>query len=444
MRKRTVYSLLCVFFAIVFMCSTGVTLATWIVEDNTTNIISISGVKGKVVEVYEQGQVVYPNGQVRKVVQVENTGSIDAVVRVKVEKTWGDSRDENGKLIINTDLNTDNIQITYNTENWYFNEEDGYFYYKGYLEPNEITPSLFDKFVIDGETTGGAYKGKHADIIVNMEMVQIGGEGLSYWNVTAEELEISYNQRGQVQTTTTVEFLNPDDKFSFKVNNGDLFANFKNIVPGESRSQLVSITNNWDKEEVEILLWADYIDQTQATDENRDLINKLLREYTTIVITDNKGEVIYRGPVWGNLDVDSYGIDSMKYPFSLGDFDYKETKELNINLYLDQEVDNDYRDLLGKIKWVFSAEGVSSQEPPDRPPIDEPSITDPPVTDPPVTDPPTTVDPPVTTDPPVVKPPQTGAEIKWMNITLMAISAVGFVVIILLGRKKEDNEDNDS
>lgn len=367
MKKSAVYPALCAACICAFAFSAGMTFASWKTQGNTVNKITMASVKGQILEEYEQDQVVYPNGTVDKTVQVKNTGTADAFPRVKIEKAWGDGRDENGRLIVDPDLSTDNIEITYNTEQWMYNPEDGYFYYTEVLKPGDTTVSLFDSFTINGENTGGEYKNKLADIIVSMEMVQAAGGGLSYWDTSFEELGIDYEQTDQTEIITTVDFNGPDDGFSFDVNEGDLFADFKNLVPGESRSQTVEITNKWN-EDVEISLWADFIDQTQATDETRELIDKLLREYATIIITDENGTLIYEGAVWGNPDIDSEGTDSMKYPYSLGEFKSGETKNLNISLYLDPKTDNEYRELLGLIMWVFSAQGdEASPDIPDAP-----------------------------------------------------------------------------
>lgn len=360
MKKSALYPVMFACSLGAFLFCSGMTLASWKSQGETVNKISIASVKGQIVEEYEQGQVVAPNGTVDKVVQVRNTGTVDALPRVKVETAWGDGRDESGKLLVNPDLVTDNIEIHYNTEHWLYREEDGYFYYKSVLKPGEITTPLMESFTINGEKTGGAYRNKQADITVTMEMVQAAGGGPSYWGTSFEELGIVYTQSETVELVTTVDFRGPDLGFSFDVNDGDLFAGFKNLVPGESRSQIVEITNQWERE-AELFLWAEAIEQTQATEETLELINRLLHEYATIVITDEEGNVVYQGAVWGNPDIDSTGTDSMKYPYSLGVFEGEQTKKLNISLSLDSETDNRYMELFGLIRWVFSAEGAEEQ-----------------------------------------------------------------------------------
>ena len=356
MKKSAVYSFLCAVSACTFLFSTGMTYASWKVQDDTINKITMGSVRGQIMEEFAQDTVVYPDADVTKIVQVKNTGTIDAIPRVKIEKVWGDSRDENGNLLVNPALSTENIEITYNTEDWSYNSDDGYFYYKSILSPDEVTNSLFDSFRINGEKSGKEYRNKFADIIVTMEIIQATNDSLSYWDMSYDDLGISYKQEEQPEITTSVTFQNPENGFTFDVNGGDLFANFKNLIPGESRSQILEITNIWDYD-VEIYFWADYVDQENADPKTMELVNQLLRQYANIIITDENGVVIYDGPIWGNVDKDIYGTGSMKFPYSLGKFSSGETKNVNISLYLSPEMDNEYLDLLGLIKWVFSAEG---------------------------------------------------------------------------------------
>lgn len=358
MNKRVLFSLVTIILIMVFLFSSGMTLASWRTEDSTVNSITMGSVSGHIIEEYNQGQTVSPSATVTKKVQVENTGTMDVIVRVKIEKAWGDYRDSDGKLKVNPTLSTDNILITYNTNKWLY-RDDGYFYFKDVLKPGEITPTLFDSFTVDGETTCGEYKNKTADIIVTAELVQAAYHGLSYWGMSFLDLGTKYIQTTEIPIVTTVKFNNPTLGFSFDVNNGDLFANFKNLVPGDSRSQVITVTNNWNKE-TEIFLNADYIEQSKADEKTYKLVEKLLRESTIITVSDSQGNVIYSGYVYGNYDVESVGDNSMKYPISLGKFKAGQTKNLYVSLSLSKDMDNEYKNLLGLIKWVFSAEGSES------------------------------------------------------------------------------------
>jgi len=365
MRK---HSILILAAAAVFTLSTvGGTLAVarWSNQNESTHVVSTAGVSGKIVEIYEPAENVYPGNATEKVVDVENTGTADCVVRVKVEKQWGEERDEDGDIIEPNDLSTDNILIEFDEEYWYYDEDDGYFYYKGVLAPGEKTEKpLFEEFIID-PTTGPEYGGMTADILVSMECVQAQFHGITMWNHTFEDLGIVYEPQEKENRTAEVEFRNPTEGFIFSpADEGkyiipveDLFYNFKNLLPGETVSQSIKVTNSY--KPTEIFLRAQDITQSLSPDKV-ELVNKLLREYVEIVVTDNTGKVLYSGPVWGSPYSDAATPNSMKNNISLGLFGINETKHLNVQLKVDPRMGDEYQELLGLVEWVWSAEGADA------------------------------------------------------------------------------------
>ena len=52
----------------------------------------------------------------------------------------------------------------------------------------------------------------------------------------------------------------------------------------------------------------------------------------------------------------------MKENISLGDFAAGEGKSLVVKLSLSEEMDNQYQSLLGRVNWVFSAQGAGKRE----------------------------------------------------------------------------------
>lgn len=362
MRKRFGMTAIIMILLLVFVFSVGGTLAAWQSSSSTINKVTIASVNGIINEVYDQGQTVLPGDTIDKIVNVKNTGTADSIVRVKVEKAWGEDRDQNGILIINQSLPTDNIQITFDTVDWYYDVSDGYYYYKHVLEPGESTVApLFKEFHVTNDTDN-EFENMQADIKISMECIQAGENAVSYWGKDLKQLGIAYIKPAKPATDTSVIFVNPQHAFRFEgADGGNLFANFKNLIPGENASQVINITNEYEQNTA-IYLRADITDQPQATVETRDLIDKLLKEYATIVITDDNGKVIYQGPVWGNLDGRTNG-DSMKDQILLGEFVMNDMRKYNVSISLDSDMDNEYQNLLGLIKWVFSAEGVESEVP---------------------------------------------------------------------------------
>ena len=355
MRKNTIFCFLAAVLLIV--SSVGTTFAAKQVIDESTQVIDTATVKARIVEEYEQGSTVYPGGTVAKIVNAKNTGSSDNIIRIKVEKAWGETRDADGKLVVDDTFATDNILIDYNTEYWTYDQTDGYFYYKEVLKPGESTLApLFEEFKID-EATGNEYGGLMADIVVKLECVQAGADGVSVWEKTLTDLGIEYVETEKTDITTTVTLT--DDGFKFNPESTDLFADFKNLLPGETRNQTITIGN--DTEEVySIGVRAELIDQLGDDPDTLALIDKLLKEYATIVITDENGHKLYEGPVWGNLGVDPFEFHgkTMEHNIGLGNFHPDDTKNLNVELMLDPALGNEYQNLLGLIKWVWTASEI--------------------------------------------------------------------------------------
>lgn len=356
MKKRLARTALMTCLFVVFFVSGA--LAAWESNSATVNKISVASVKGAIEETYEQGQTVLPGETATKVVNVKNTGTIDSIVRIRVEKYWGSQRDSNGALVIEPALSTDNIQIAFDTVDWYYDSSDGYYYYRHVLNPSKTTRTpLFSSFSI-AKDTSNLYKDMKADIRVSMECLQAGGNAVSVWNKTMKDLGVEYTAPSVAHTGTAISFISPEKAFRFDAKDGDLFADFKNLIPGESVSQTITVTNEY-AQNAKIYLCADITDQPQATDKTRELIQKLLKEYAVISIRDEQGTVLYQGPVWGNLNSDGTGL-TMKSPIQLADFHPGQNKKYTVNLSLDPRVDNQYEELLGLVKWVFYANGSES------------------------------------------------------------------------------------
>jgi len=331
--------------ALVFVSSAAMTTyAAWSVQSDTVNAVSMGSVQVSLEEEYEQGQKLMPGVTADKKVWAKNTGLLDICVRAKVTKAWS----AGGRL------STDYIMIDYNQKDWYYNEKDKYFYYKGVLAPGGTTPPLFERFTLSAEA-GHAYRNQQASITVTVECVQAQGNGISAWGMRFEQLGISYKAPEPVNIVTRAHFVSPAAGFVFPDNGGDLFAAFKLLAPGESRAQAVEVKNLWSRP-VEIFLWAAVTEQARARAEDLNLVNQLLREYANVTITEGAAR-IYQGAVWGNPALDSRAGDSMRYPYSLGVFQPGQGRTLRVDLTLDPRMDNRFRDLIGLVDWVFSAGG---------------------------------------------------------------------------------------
>jgi len=157
---------------------------------------------------------------------------------------------------------------------------------------------------------------------------------------------------------------------------GHFFDNLGNLVPGDSISEKIIIFNNsYDKNEY--FLTIDYDD---LTEEESNLLRNI-----NFVIKNSKGNIL----VSNNL--------GNKGKYSLGTYTYKDGDELTIELSLPIDIDNDCSKLFTKIMWRFSYDVVSHYE-----------------------------------------NPKTGDFKFDLSITVFLLSALGFLVVLILGKKSTD------
>ena len=338
----------CVFITVLtgILLAVGSALAAWNVSEYAINLLSMTSYKNSIEENYNQPDHVDPGQKVVKEVYIKNEGSVDSFIRVKIRRTFGTSSDT-GEFAEDPQLDPEMIEIHYNTDFWKL-EEDGYWYYKDVLLAGKSTQKpLMDSYYLS-EKADNRYKNKEARIIVNLESIQAeASEMKTVWGKDEKELGITY-QPCTCETVTSVIF-DQDHRLTIGGESTDLFANFKNLQPGCSRSQTIRISNTSDIT-IQLYLRAEAAEQEEK---NLELIQQLLTKYGVIEIRENE-KVIYQGTVDGNLSGSGW---SLKKDIALGSFQPGLGRNLVVKLSLDENMSNEYEDLLAKVKWVFSAKG---------------------------------------------------------------------------------------
>ena len=171
--------------AVIGACLVGSTFATFTDEKHKTNEFSVNNVTTEIVETFEETDVAT---SFKKEVAVKNTDVTDCLVRVRVNVTpaseennikvdgvtyaqWRDGHDENST--------------------WYYNEEDGFFYYMGVLKAGDTTENLMSTVdVIDLDAMSDF------DIIVYEESVQTAvytGQTSEKFDGTFEKIDEIFN-----------------------------------------------------------------------------------------------------------------------------------------------------------------------------------------------------------------------------------------------------------
>lgn len=332
------------FLGSLFLC--GVIFADFNISEYAVNFLSISSYRNSIEENYEKPDHVDPGQKVIKEVSIRNTGDVDSFVRVKIGKMFG-TISEKGFFEEDKNLNPEMIQIHYNTDLWEY-RQDGYWYYRDALKAGTSTKKpLMDSYYLS-EKAGNSYKNKEARITVALESIQAeSSEMKNIWGMTEKDLGITY-QPCTCETVTSVTF-KKEKKLEISGEKTDLFANFKNLTPGCSRSQTIHLENEAD-EEIVMFLRAQAVKQDKISYGKRELLRQLLTKYAMVEISEGT-KVLYQGTVDGNLEGAGW---SMKEDISLGKLKKGQGRNLLVRLSLDPEMDNKYQELLGKVKWVFS------------------------------------------------------------------------------------------
>ena len=154
-KKHFIAILSCVL--IFSLCLTGVT-AYLTDADIARNKFVIGGNRIEIEEGFIPPPELKPGISFTKNVRVKNIGTSDCYVRVMA-------------VFSNSDMEK-YCEVDWNTENWVYNSEDGYWYYPKAISKGNKTPSLFTKVKIADNTPEASIE--DFDIIVYAESYQSG------------------------------------------------------------------------------------------------------------------------------------------------------------------------------------------------------------------------------------------------------------------------------
>lgn len=306
-------------------CTTAV--GAWASSGGTTNYVTTPTFGTEIIEEYNPPASVFPGQYIDKIVNIKNTGDIQALVRVSLEKYFEDES-----------LDPEMIILDINEDDWKF--VNGYYYYKDILGSGETTKSpLLRGFTID-QSAGMEYTLQDAHIVVNSESVQYANEGISLWeDVSYEMLRIQEPSPSNITPQDTkVVFLDKSKGFNIEMTKDDLFINFKELLPGDIKTQHIRVSNDY-SEPVLIRL------SGMLSKDSSEELKNLMFKYVTIQITDEDGDVVYKGAVGGDP----------KFNAVLGVFASKEERLYTVTAYVSKDLDSSFYNLVGSVDWEFTA-----------------------------------------------------------------------------------------
>lgn len=152
-----------------------------------------------------------------------------------------------------------------------------------------------------------------------------------------------------------------DDKSSKMVTllGDDLFLDFKEIYPGEVRTQEIKVQNK-NKETIDLFLRAEPADEDKFESKKEKVISEELLHLLSIKLTlkleDNEEKLIYSGPLSGVTTDNEKEFGTMTKPILLGEFDKDSSATIMAELQVPDELGNKYQNAQCKIKWIFSCD----------------------------------------------------------------------------------------
>lgn len=364
----------------VLTLSVGVTLAASFSNNSpkveTTNVVTMGRVDIDLIDIYSRPDTVGPGQVVPKVVSVKNIGENTAYVRIQVDKAWYEQDTEN--RLDTTEYDPNYIVLNFaNPEDWILGT-DGYYYYQIPLEPGQTAENLIDSFSLPADWDMEGYFGLDGHITVHAEAVQYD----NFYPARNDENDIVNWGDVDIQTAlpkinytfsnttedSNVTYQYGTDKFIVLPENKDLFGNFKDVMPGDTKQQTITVNNKNDKP-VNIWLYAlpadisEFEDVEGTTAEHQKVLSDDLVQKLTIKVVNTKtGKIIYEGKLVGKGD--SYNMQSPENAILLGLFNKGDITNLEVTLNVPAELDNYYANSVAKIHWIFVADYDSGDEPP--------------------------------------------------------------------------------
>lgn len=133
--------------ALVIIIGVGITItgvsAYLIFSESASNNVSVGTNELKIYEVFNNPELIPGiRTDINKKVKIKNIGTTASNVRVRVDFSDESLLQENGGC----------VTVNYDSDDWLFCKDDGYWYYRKQLAVDEETTYLFDGVVVDKPT----------------------------------------------------------------------------------------------------------------------------------------------------------------------------------------------------------------------------------------------------------------------------------------------------
>ncbi len=278
---------------------------------------------------------ILPGQNISKIPRIKNCGN-DCYIRADVD-------------FLNTSITKEAI---YGISDDWILAADGYYYHKNILKSG-MSVDLFKGFTVP-ENFDEKYENTLFDLKINVDAIQSDhfNPDFSLFSPWGDVEIQTCKKEGlhEISTLDKKEFLKfkiiyKDDTEKLIKNHENFFANFPILLPGDRYTDSVHISNN-SKEPIKLYFHTSIFEENDLLDE---VMLKIYGEF------DNESRLIYDGTIRGKELFDN---------ILLADLNGGEEGKVIFEIYVPEELDNDYVLLDSEVIWNFLTESIKSSEAP--------------------------------------------------------------------------------
>lgn len=278
---------------------------------------------------------ILPGQNISKIPRIKNYGN-DCYIRADVD-------------FLNTSITKDAL---YGISDDWILAADGYYYHKNILKSG-MSVDLFKGFIVP-ENFDKKYENTIFDLKINVDAIQSDNfnPDFSLYSPWGDVKIQTCKKEGshEISTFDKKEFLNfkivyEGDTEKLIKNCESFFANFPVLLPGDRYTDSVDIMNN-SNESIKLYF------HTSILEENELLDKVMLKIYG---VFDNKSHLVYDGTIRGKALFDN---------ILLADMNGGEKGKVFFEIYVPEELDNEYVLMDSEVVWNFLTEPIKTSEEP--------------------------------------------------------------------------------
>ncbi|MCI1665179.1 MAG: hypothetical protein LKI25_02265 [Atopobiaceae bacterium] len=319
--------------------------AAWSVVGHASDQATTGVLSGVVLMDGSQDESAWPGATLERKAQVKNDGTLDLYARARIVCTWFDSDGPR------PDLDSSLIEPTLSTSGWELGD-DGWSYATSAVAPGEALSAPLMTQVHISEHADSTYAGLFPHVQVELECIQATARAAhDLWGRSTADDVVSTDE----DVDGSVVFLGREGGFEFHPGSQDLLGTFDDVLPGESYSRYLAISNTSDADASITMDVSSVSRRDDESDASYDRRRAFLCDEVNLTVVDTSSDaVLYDGPAASSDASAPLLID-------LGRFSSGELRRLRVVLSVSADAGNEYQGISSApLMWDFQAGGDDS------------------------------------------------------------------------------------